>query len=246
MRSIRRSDYQLRPSDVARVVYDGPPPGRHRWRDRCVLKILAQTGLRRAEVAHLDVRDVDLPGRRLLVVRGKMGRDRLVPISADLAGDLEQLIGRRTRGPVFASDRRRGLSIRQVSRIVADAGLRAGVTSPYPHARALNPHIFRHTFARRWKDAGMPVESLSRILGHGSVATTLDLYGTRSADEVANDYARWLALNPLTDDSCGEIERSAEGPTTMSDRPAIVAPGASVRLGFSPRGGKRDRRTAGR
>ena len=132
MRTNRPSDYHLSSADLARVVYRGPKQGRHRWRDRCLLKLLAQSGLRRFEVSALDIRDLDFPTRRLHVREGKGGKSRIVPLSEDLAGDLEQLVGMRRRGPVFLSDRGRTVSIRQISRLVAEAGFRARVKNPDP------------------------------------------------------------------------------------------------------------------
>jgi len=190
-----RSDYHLSSAQVERVIYRGPARGCHAWRDRCLLKLLAQTGARRFEAAGLDVADLDLGARRIHIREGKGGRSRLIPISDDLASDLDQLISLRRRGPVFLSGRGRRLSIRQVSRIVSDAGARAGVRNPDPDSQGrLGCHLFRHTLARRWKDSGAPIESLSRILGHASVATTLDLYGTKSADDVQADFDAWHAV----------------------------------------------------
>jgi integrase len=76
--------------------------------------------------------------------------------------------------------------------IVAEAGRRAGVTNPNPKRSAITCHLFRHSFARLWKDRGGDIEALARILGHASVKTTWDLYGTQSLDDVRRHYRRVL------------------------------------------------------
>jgi len=193
---MRPSDYHLTGDQIHVLIYEGPRPGRHQLRDRARLKTLAYTGLRRHEAAALDARDVDLGARRIIVRAGKGGKSRAVPISAEPASDLAILLARRQTGPVFVSDvgRMPPLSIRQVSRIVAEAGLRSGVSSPYPRAEQLGCHILRHSFARRWHQAGGNVRALADILGHASTSTTLDLYGTPSEADVRADYDRIIGL----------------------------------------------------
>ena len=73
------------------------------------------------------------------------------------------------------------------------AGERAGVKNPNPASGGrLTCHLFRHTFARHWKQRGGDIESLAQILGHASSATTVDLYGTLSIDDVQDNYDRLM------------------------------------------------------
>jgi integrase/recombinase XerD len=105
---------------------------------------LAFTGIRRAEVASLDVRDLDLETRRVNVRSGKGGKQRVVPITEELASDLRLLVGRRVTGAVFLSNREAALTPRHVNRIVAHAGARAGVKNPNPASGGwLTCHLFR-------------------------------------------------------------------------------------------------------
>jgi site-specific recombinase XerD len=116
-----------------------------------------------------------------------------VPITEELASDLRLLVGRRATGPLFLSNRAAALTPRQVNRIVAHAGELAGVKHPNPSSEGqLTCHLFRHTFARHWKQRGGDVESLAQILGHSSSSTTVDLYGTLSIDDVQEHYERLM------------------------------------------------------
>ena len=179
----KNSEFALDPPSIAKVINAAKS-----LRDRCILKAFAQTGIRREELASLDVRDVDLKRRRLHIREGKGAKARTVPITDELRSDLELNIGKRKTGPLFLSNQRRGLSIRSLNRIVHDAGVRAGVENPNPKHTGLTPHLFRHSFARLWKKRGHSIESLANILGHSSVATTWDLYGTESIEDVQENY----------------------------------------------------------
>ena len=184
---LKDSEFNLKPKELQKIIYAASS-----LRDRCILKTLAQTGIRRAELAALDIRDLDFDKKRLRIVEGKGAKERIVPISSELASDLQLLIDKRKTGPVFVSRLGDYLSPRTVNDIVAQAGLEASIENPNPRYASLNPHIFRHSFARIWKAKGGSIESLSKILGHSSVATTLDLYGTESIEDVQENYERLI------------------------------------------------------
>jgi len=149
--------------------------------------------MRRAEVAALDIRDLDFKARRLTIRSGKGGKQRVIPITIELASDLKHLIGRRGKGAVFLSNRGGELTTRQVNRIVGRIGELAGVKNPNPSSDGrITCHLFRHSFARHWKQRGGDIESLAQILGHSSSATTVDLYGTLSTDDVQENYDRLM------------------------------------------------------
>lgn len=186
---LKDSEFYLKPAELKKVIY-----GCDSFRDRCILKTFVQTGIRRAELSAVDVRDLDLERRRLRIRDGKGAKERLVPVTEELVSDLAHLIGRRKTGPLFLSLRGLPISTRSLNRIVAEAGRRAGVKNPNPKYNGqLTCHLFRHSFARTWKGKGGSIESLSKILGHSSTATTVDLYGTESIDDVQGNYDRIMA-----------------------------------------------------
>ena len=98
-RQLKNSQFALKPAEVRKVIYACDSP-----RDRTLVATLAATGMRRAEVAALDVRDVELAARRITIRSGKGGKQRTVPITEELASDLRLLTGRRATGPVFLSN----------------------------------------------------------------------------------------------------------------------------------------------
>src|SRR5262245_55881542 len=96
-------------------------------RNRCLLRVLVETGMRRAEVASIGTIDIDLEGRRIAVRSTTGSGRREVPITQELAHELRSLVGLRTVGPVFLSNRKAALTPRQINRIVERAGQLAGV-----------------------------------------------------------------------------------------------------------------------
>lgn len=186
---LKDSEFSLKPAELKKVIYSTES-----FRDRCILKTFVQTGIRRAELSALDVRDLDVTARRIRIREGKGAKERLVPITEELASDLTHLVGRRQTGPIFVSLRSQAISTRSLNRIVVDAGQRASILNPNPkYGGRLTCHLFRHSFARAWKARGGSIESLAKILGHSSTATTVDLYGTESIDDVQGNYDRIMA-----------------------------------------------------
>jgi integrase/recombinase XerD len=162
-------------------------------RDRCIVQLLSETGIRRGELAALDVADLVGDQTLLVVRRGKGGKMRMLPLTPSMKRCLMSLQGSRSSGPFFISRAGLRLSVRQINRIVAETGKRAGVANPNPRHNQITCHLLRHSFARLWKDAGGSIETLSKILGHSSVKTTMDVYGTESLVDVRRNYERMMA-----------------------------------------------------
>lgn len=162
------------------------------FRDRCLIRMLADTGMRRSEVAALDIRDVDFEVLRLTIRSGKGDKQRIVPITEGLASDLRHLVGKKTTGPLFVSRLGSAMLPREINRIVARVGDLAGVRHPDPNRERINPHLLRHSFANIWKKQRGDYEALQQILGHSSIATTVDSYGRLSVDDVQEHYRQLM------------------------------------------------------
>lgn len=125
-------------------------------RDRALLTLLLDTGMRIGEAASLTWRAV---GNSVVTVCGKTGR-REVPMSP---GTARGLMGQGDGEHVWVTAGRpvtvQGLQV-AVKRALARAGLRGG------------PHLLRHTFGRLYVMNGGDIFSLQRIMGHADVATT--------------------------------------------------------------------------
>lgn len=128
---------------------------------RLMLRLAAEAGLRRAEVAHIHTRDFvdDLAGLSLRV-HGKGDRDRLVPLSKSVAFELRAVAGT-TPGHLFPGRDAGHLSPRWVGKIVA--GLLPG---------DVTMHALRHRFATRAYSVDRDTFAVQTLLGHASPATT--------------------------------------------------------------------------
>ena len=181
----RNAEYHLSSRQIGRLVGAALTP-----RDRAIIILMVDTGLRRFEVCDLTIGDVDVREGLLTVRKGKGNRMRLVPLSARIAHLLSPLLAGPPESPLFRSDRGSALTTRQLNRIVANTGHRSGLCNPNPQYTNITCHLLRHTFARHWKDVGGSIETLAKILGHASVKTTWDLYGTQSIKDIKRNYNR--------------------------------------------------------
>jgi integrase len=185
---LSNAEYHLSLAELERLIAAASSP-----RDRLLMQLLVETGMRRSEVAALMAGDVDV-SRNLIVIRGSKGnKTRLVPVRRKLAQALVALTPD-LEDTLFRSRTGQALGARQINRIVAQAGVRADVRNPNPKYTSVTCHLLRHSFARHWKRASGSIESLSKILGHASVKTTWDLYGTESLADVQHNYETTLGV----------------------------------------------------
>jgi integrase/recombinase XerD len=151
---------------------DGGPRG---LRDRALLEMLYSTGARISETVGLDVDDLDL-GERSVVLRGKGGKQRMVPIGRPALAAVDAYLvrgrpvlaarGKGNAGALFLNARGARLSRQSAWQVLHTAAERAGI------AAAVSPHTLRHSFATHLLDGGADVRVVQELLGHASVTTT--------------------------------------------------------------------------
>lgn len=153
---------------------DSPADGPLTLRNRALLEVLYSTGARISEAVGLDVDDVDTQARSVLL-RGKGGKQRLVPIGRPAVAALDAYLvrgrsdlARRGRGTpaIFLNVRGGRLSRQSAWQVLQDAAERAGITS------GVSPHMLRHSFATHLLEGGADVRVVQELLGHASVTTT--------------------------------------------------------------------------
>ncbi|MEJ2853962.1 MULTISPECIES: site-specific tyrosine recombinase XerD [unclassified Saccharothrix] len=141
-------------------------------RDKALLELLYSTGARISEVVGLDVDDVDTAERTVLL-DGKGGKQRLVPVGRPALAALEAYLVRARPGlvkrgtPALFLNARGGRLSRQTAwQVLKTAAERAGVTAE------VSPHTLRHSFATHLLEGGADVRVVQELLGHASVTTT--------------------------------------------------------------------------
>jgi integrase len=175
-------------------------------RDRALMAVLFDAGLRKAEARHLRAGRCLLEERQLVVVGGKGGKDRVIPVTERLASVLADLFlteGIEPEQFLWYGGRGNQLGYRAVvrSKPIGEGTFHRWWTRCLEAAgvRYRNPHTARHTFATHWLKRGARMETLSKEMGHASIATTVDLYGHLDLSDVARDLAlvEGYGINPL-------------------------------------------------
>jgi len=155
-------------------------------KQRMLLTMMYATGMRVGEAVRLRVADIDSRRMTILVACGKGDKQRLVPLSHKLLTEL-RLFWKTHRNPVWLFPSRRPdrpLSAAAPGRTVQRAKLRAGLK------RRFSTYALRHTFATELLEAGVDLPTIQRLLGHGSVSTTM-IYLHVSAQRVKTIASPW-------------------------------------------------------
>jgi integrase/recombinase XerD len=139
---------------------------------RTMLMVLYATGLRRAEICHLKVSDIDSQRMVIHVCQGKGGRDRdvlLTPKLLEILRDYWRWMKPKTYlFPGTVKGWRADVPITEkiVWQAVSEAAKRAGITNH------VSPHSLRHCFATHMLEAGADLRTIQVLLGHAKIADT--------------------------------------------------------------------------
>ena len=150
-------------------------------RDRAILELLYGCGLRSQEVVALALDDLK-PAQAQLIVHGKGGKMRLVPLGEEAAAAVRRYLERgrgplveagktdghgagSVQGPLLLSRSGRALLTSDIRRLVVRYCRRAGLD-------AASPHMLRHAYATHMLERGADLRVIQELLGHASVSTT--------------------------------------------------------------------------
>lgn len=163
-------------------------------RDRAILAFLLDTGARASGVVTLTIDHLDMQHRTALVSeKGK--KSRLVAFHEITAGILgEWLRVRSSVPPVFYNLRTHDAMLPGgLQQLMKRLAKRAGITS------RVNPHSWRHTFAREYLARGGHPSSLQILMGHKDVETTLGIYGTYTLTDALETHKRFSPAADILD-----------------------------------------------
>jgi integrase/recombinase XerD len=147
-------------------------------RDRTLLLFLGRTGARVSEALGVNVCDLQLDKTRpQVLLRGKGRRERIVPVSTDLAGALRALIAEHgstgdSSGPIFQGTHGERLTRFGATHVVRRAVATASALQPGLARKIVSPHVLRHTLAMTLLQSGVDLLTISAWLGHAQVTTT--------------------------------------------------------------------------
>jgi len=173
-------------------------------RDRAILELFYATGIRREECSRLDLADVDLEQRILIVHTGKGQKGRALPICESLAEALAIYL-ERCRPHLRPRPGQKGFFLDMFGKRLAYAGFGRLVRF---HAKAaglrrpVGPHALRHAFASHILEGGADVREVQELLGHDCIQST-DVYTHLRPIERLRAYRRThpRARRPRSDDN---------------------------------------------
>ncbi len=143
-------------------------------RDRAILETLYSTGIRRSELIHLKLYDVDTKNGTLMVREGKGKKDRLLPlgeraglwINYYLETIRPELIAGTDDGTLFLHEYGEAFHKNRLTDLVKKYIEQAGISKPGAC------HIFRHTMATLMLENGADIRFIQAMLGHSQLSTT--------------------------------------------------------------------------
>ena len=156
-------------------------------RDRLVIMMLYETGIRRSELLGLNDSDVDTAAMQVKVT-GKRNKQRIIPFGNELKEEIqaylcsrESELGLKEAAAFFVTDNGMPLTDSLLSSIVKDN------LSKVTTIKKKSPHVLRHSFATAMLNNKADLTSIQKLLGHESVATT-EIYTHVSFEELKNEY----------------------------------------------------------
>ncbi|MCG8592656.1 MAG: site-specific tyrosine recombinase XerD [Proteobacteria bacterium] len=167
----------LRPEETAALLAATDTETPLGLRDRAMLEVLYGAGLRVTELVTLPLSGIDLRAG-LLRVRGKGGRERLVPLGQPAQQAVERYLAEsrprllssregRDAGSLFLSRRGRAMTRQNFFGRLRRLARRAGI----PDSR-VSPHVLRHAFATDLLEGGADLRAVQSMLGHADLSTT--------------------------------------------------------------------------
>ena len=158
-----------------------------KYRNHAIFSMFLFAGLRKSELLHLKLSDVDLENLTLFVRQGKGNKDRIIPISYTLAQSLNRYLlerkkSQKTCPEFFTSSNRNGG--------FTESGLKI-ITKQLKTASKLDftIHKLRHTFATLMLEGGCDIFSLSKMMGHSDIKTTT-IYLSATAEHLRSQVTK--------------------------------------------------------
>ena len=140
-------------------------------RDLAILELLYSSGLRLAELAGLDVVDLDLADRTVRVL-GKGSKTRILPVGKQAVAALRAWLGDRAGlvkgggSALFVGQNGRRLGARAIQRRIGRWAVKVGLNVP------VYPHLLRHSFATHLLESSRDLRGVQELLGHADISTT--------------------------------------------------------------------------
>ena len=154
-------------------------------RDKLLLRMLYETGIRRSEVLMLTNHSIDFSSNSIKV-RGKGDKERMIPIENELAQNIRDYFALKEQ----IADADEHLFVRPNGKAISygDVGVIVKrYMSLLSHAEKITPHVFRHTFATHLLNEGADISAIKELLGHADIHTT-EIYTHVTREHIKETY----------------------------------------------------------
>lgn len=176
----RKEIYALDEEEIKKILDSAK-----RLRDKLIIRIFLDTGIRSKELLNIRVSDIDFERRVIRIRETKNGEERVVFFTAETENLLRKYLNRKK---LKEDDRIFSISYQALYKIIRRIGIRAGI-------KGLRPHILRHTFATTAIRRGVPLPALQRILGHRDIKTT-QIYTHLAVGDLEKIYRQVFESSP--------------------------------------------------
>lgn len=150
-------------------------------RNKAIIMMLAQTGLRIHELANITLEQYESRSSNVLVIRGKGDKDRLVGLADETIKLINSYITNERKDGceyLFVGNRGNKMDGKNTSAMLKVCARKAGIEN-WEELHISN-HTMRRTFATMMSEADVPIEVISKAMGHSSVAITANRYIKRT------------------------------------------------------------------
>ena len=153
-------------------------------KDKVIVQLLLFTGVRVSELCGIRIRDIDFLSHQLKVI-GKGGKYREIPLKVEIVESIKKYLLERRNNKHYQSEylllgQRGALGRDAINRILTRITREAKLT------QKLKPHACRHTFCTSLIAKGVPLTTVSKLVGHASIETTARFYIGCSRQEKIN------------------------------------------------------------
>ena len=139
-------------------------------RDKLMLRMLYETGIRRSELAGLKIQSVDFSSLTIKVL-GKRNKERIIPIESELAHNISEYLALKEKEKgasewIFVSRKGGQITVQDIYNTVKK------YMPLLSNADRISPHVFRHSFATHILNEGGNIQAIKELLGHADLAAT--------------------------------------------------------------------------
>lgn len=156
-------------------------------RNKAIIMTLAQTGLRIHELLNITLEQYESRNNNVLVIRGKGNKDRLIGLSDETIKLIDSYVANERKDGceyLFVGNRGNKMDGKNTSAMLKVCARKAGIEN-WEELHISN-HTMRRTFATMMSEADVPIEVISKAMGHSSIAITANRYIKRTEQRAIN------------------------------------------------------------